>query len=240
MYEPRTYRVRSGAGDLVSFSVCVGESDLHIQAELDLAEQALAAVSRAYEIVSAHARANEHFLTSLRPLKPPAETVPPVSAMYNAARKAGVGPMAAVAGAIADYVGRRLLEFSGQVIVENGGDIFISTRRRRVIAVHAGSSPLSERIGVIIPGGECVGVCTSSGKVGHSLSMGCADAVVAIADDAAVADAAATALGNRVTEPAAVGAALQQAQHIEELRGVLIVCGEQLGVWGDFEICPLQ
>ncbi len=120
--------------------------------------------------------------------------------MAAAAQTAGVGPMAAVAGAIAECVGRELLEFSPEVIVENGGDIFLKVSHRRTVGIFAGDSPLTGRIGIQIEARDTpLGVCTSSGTVGHSLSFGRADAVVVLAPAAALADAAATAIGNRVS-----------------------------------------
>jgi ApbE superfamily uncharacterized protein (UPF0280 family) len=110
--------------------------------------------------------------------------------------------MAAVAGAIAEYVGRALLPLSEEVIVENGGDIFIFSKRERLAAVYAGDSPLSGRLAVALkprggPGtAGAFGVCHSSGTVGHSLSFGKADAALVISEDCALADAAATRLGN--------------------------------------------
>jgi len=96
--------------------------------------------------------------------------------MYAAAEVAGVGPMAAVAGAVAEYVGRDLLQWGEQVIVENGGDVFLSSTVERLAAVHAGTSPFSGRVALAVPAGRTpVGVCTSSATVGHSLSFGRAD-----------------------------------------------------------------
>ena len=113
--------------------------------------------------------------------------------MIRAGTVAGVGPMAAIAGAIAENVGRGLLEFADQVIVENGGDVFIKTRRPVTVGIYAGSSPLSMQIGMRLDSKKApLAVCTSSGTLGHSLSLGRADAVCAVADSCALADAAAT------------------------------------------------
>ena len=90
----------------------------------------------------------------------------------------GVGPMAAVAGAIAEFVGEELLAYSPEVIIENGGDIYIKSLKKRVVGIYAGNSPLTGKIGLEIEGKETpIGICTSSGTVGHSLSFGRADAV---------------------------------------------------------------
>ena len=240
MYQPRTYRREHAAEDLTGFNVCVEQSDLHIQALADLSEEALEATRRGYYAILRHIEQRPEFATALTPLEPPGGVEPPMSAMYAAALQVGVGPMAAVAGAMAQFVGRHLLQFSAQIIVENGGDIFLSTQTERVIAIQAGRSPLSGRVGVVIPAGETLGVCTSSGTVGPSVSFGRADAAVIIAPDAALADAAATGLGNRVREPADIDEALEWVQTIEGVSGAVVVMDATLGVWGRYEVCPVR
>ncbi len=123
-----------------------------------------------------------------------------VKTMAEAAEKAGVGPMAAVAGAIAEYVGRELLPFSREVIVENGGDIFLKTQKTRSIGIYAGeSSPFTGKLALRIePKDTPLGICTSAGTVGHSLSFGKCDAAILVSPSASLADAAATAVGNLI------------------------------------------
>ncbi|MBW1868220.1 MAG: UPF0280 family protein, partial [Deltaproteobacteria bacterium] len=103
-----------------------------------------------------------------------------------------MGPMAAVAGAIAQYVGMGLLDLTDQVIVENGGDIFLKADRSLTVSVFAGASPLSGRFGLLIPVSRMpLGVCSSSATVGHSLSRGIADVVCILSPSSALADGAA-------------------------------------------------
>ena len=114
---------------------------------------------------------------------------------------AGTGPMSAVAGAIAEYICNDLLtEFSLQeVIIENGGDIFMKLTSPATISVYAGTSPLSEKISLVIKPEETpLSVCCSSGTVGHSLSFGIADACMIACRSGALADAYATAFCNEV------------------------------------------
>jgi len=144
-------------------------------------------------------------------------------------------------GAIAEFVGRELLEFSPEIIVENGGDIFVKSLRQRTIGIYAGGSPLTGRLGLQIePEDTPLGICTSSGTVGHSLSFGRADAAIVLADSATLADAAATAIGNRVSEPADIEKAIEFARGIGQLRGVVIIKGENLGVWGEVKLVKTE
>jgi ApbE superfamily uncharacterized protein (UPF0280 family) len=151
--------------------------------------------------------------------------------------------MAAVAGAIAEFVGLGLRNRGvEEIIVENGGDIFLARNRQCTVAVFAGESPLSNTIGIVIEAGRMpCGVCCSSGSVGHSLSFGNADAVVVVAASTSLADAAATRIGNDVTnKPDTLQRALDKSRHIDGIEGVLIVQGERLGAWGAIELQRLN
>lgn len=240
MFEPRIYRKSVDHPDLVSFRVCVAETDLQIAAASDLSAVALAAAKTARQEIEQEIARDRHFLTALEPLPSPAEATPLIRSMYRAAAKAGVGPMAAVAGAVAEAVGEAVLSRADQVIIENGGDIFLSTKTERVIGIHAGTSPLSGRFGIVIPGPSRLGVCTSSATVGHSLSFGKADAGMVICRDAALADALATALTNRVRCPEDVQSALNWVQTVPEVKAALVIIGETMGVWGEYELTPIS
>lgn len=239
MYQPRTYRQRVGHQDLVSFQVRLQETDLQVAAVRELPEETLQAVRTAREQLQGHIRQYPAFLSSLEPLQPPADCPDLIRRMYRAAATAGVGPMAAVAGAVAEYVGDALLPSSPQVIVENGGDIFLQTLAERTVAIHAGRSPLSGKLGLRVPADSRLGICTSSGTVGHSLSFGRADAALVVSADAAVADAVATALGNRVSSPAEVAGALEWVQTVPGVCHTLVIIGETLGAWGELELVRL-
>jgi len=237
-YQPRTYRHWIEGKDLVSFTVTVKETDLFIRAATSLQRKALKLVEKYRHQLERYIEKNPEFQTSLKPLAVPPRAPGIVLTMIEAGQKAGVGPMAAVAGAIAEYVGRELLEFTREIIVENGGDIFLKINRKRVIGIYAGDSPLTGKIGLEIePGDTPLGVCTSSGTVGHSLSFGKADAVVILAETAALADAAATAVGNRVTHPGDIQAAIDFGLSIGGVKGVVIIVGKSTGVRGDVKLC---
>jgi len=218
----------------------MGATDLLISADGALTQQAVAAVSKCRGEIEGHIRRRPEFLRALEPLRP-VDSPPVVAAMYAAAEVAGVGPMAAVAGAVAEYVGRDLLQWSKQVIVENGGDIFLSSTAERLVAIHAGTSPFSGRVALAIPAGRTpVGVCTSSATVGHSLSFGRADAATVVAADAALADALATATCNRIQQPDDIEPTLEWVLGIRGVCHAAIVLGDRLGTRGDLELRPIS
>ncbi|MCK4862754.1 MAG: UPF0280 family protein [Dehalococcoidales bacterium] len=237
-YQPRTYRHWIESKDLIPFDVTVKETDLYIRASSNLQRKAHRLVLKYRRQLEDYIKRNPAFAASLEPL-PVSEDAPVIaSQMAAAALKAGVGPMAAVAGAIAECVGRELLEFSPEIIVENGGDIYLKILRKRMVGIFAGDSLLTGKIGLEIePEDTPLGICTSSGTVGHSLSYGRPDAVVALSASTALADAAATAIGNRVNQSTDIDAAIEYGRNIDGLKGIVIIVGKSVGAWGDVKLC---
>ncbi|KPK27928.1 MAG: hypothetical protein AMJ61_04190 [Desulfobacterales bacterium SG8_35_2] len=243
-YNKRTYRQAIIADDLVSTFVTVKETDLHILAARTAAKEGYHSVHRYRNQLENYISTHPDFLTALVPLAQDTLAPPIVKDMLNAATAADVGPMAAVAGAIAQYVGRDLLDYGlPEIMVENGGDIFIKRNRDCVAAIFAGQSPLNQKVGIRIPAALMpVGLCTSSGTIGHSLSLGMADSVTVLAPSALLADAAATRLGNEVATAGTknINHALTLARSISGLLGVVIICGKQMGVWGEIDLVGLH
>ena len=241
MHQERTYRNLVNVEKLLAFRVMVKETDLLVHAEKNLEHETRELVLENRGYVEAYIKANPAFASTLTPwrLEGPAATI--VGDMVKAGENAGVGPMAAIAGAVAEHAGLGLLKFTDHVIVENGGDVFIKTDRPLTVGIFAGKSPLSLRIGMRVGGGpKPMAVCTSSGTVGHSLSLGKADAVCVVADSCSIADAAATSIGNRVQSIEDIEYAIAKGKCIEKIRGIIIIVGEKIGMWGDLEVVPLK
>lgn len=240
MYGERFYRERMWAKGLVSFQVVVKETDLHISANRNLKEKAREAVQRYRRDIEDFISLHPIFGTTFESYKVPDSAPSIVKSMAEAAEIASVGPMAAVAGAIAEYVGKDLLNHVSEIVVENGGDIFIKTAEPRRIGIFAGRSPLSEKIALTVyPEQTPLGVCTSSGTVGPSVSFGKADAVVILSPNTSLADAAATAVGNIVQTEEDIKKDITRAREISGVIGVVIIKGTKIGIWGDVEIAPL-
>ena len=241
MREPRFYRHWIRDSGLVSFDVAVEQTDLCIRSQRNLKKKVLNSVLKHRGSIEAYIGHNPIFLTTLEAYQAESEAPAIVKEMASASQLAGVGPMAAVAGAIAEAVGRDLLAFSPEIIVENGGDIFMKISERRLVGIYAGQSSFANKIALeIMPGETPLGIGTSSGTVGHSLSLGRADAVIGLSSSAALADAAATAIGNIVKTADDIPKAIEQAQRIEGLCGVVIIVGNQMGIWGRVKIVPLS
>jgi len=241
MYQPRTYRHWVKDKDLVSFNVTVKETDLFIRARKNLKSKALRLVLKYRGVLERYIEQHPLFLTSFEPLSDDNTAPLIIRKMIEATSRVGVGPMASVAGAIAEYVGNELVQFSPEVIIENGGDIFLKCLNDRTVGIYAGKSPLSGRIGLEIRGEETpLGVCTSSGTVGHSVSFGKADAVVVLSPSTTLADAAATAIGNMVKKANDMPKALEFAGNIDGLKGVLIIKDDRIAMWGNLKICQIE
>ncbi|NLO04187.1 MAG: UPF0280 family protein [candidate division WS1 bacterium] len=234
-HEPRRYRGAIASEGLVGFEVSLFETDLMVLAERDLRTEARFAARNARRQIESHAAMHPGWVEARTPVPVGEAASPIVKAMSEAARVAGTGPMAAVAGAIAEEVARALVEHSAEVIVENGGDIFMITGRERLVAIGAGRSRWQGKLALAVPAGERA-ICTSSGTVGHSVSAGRADAVVMAAPTGALADALATATGNRVGGPADVRTALEWAAAHEGVEQVVVICGEAMAVWGTMDL----
>ena len=241
MYEPRTYRNLVNRANLISFRQVVKETDLFIHATRPLEDIARESILKHRGFLESYIQTHPEFAKTMKPwrISGPAHSI--VREMAVAGEKAGVGPMAAVAGVLAQRVGTDLLDFSEEIIVENGGDIFLKTDSAVTVGIFAGKSPLSLRIGLRIEPSETpVAVCTSSGSVGHSLSLGKADAVCVVSQSCPLADAAATSIGNRVKTKKDVHKAIDFGKTIEGVDGVIVIVGEEIGAWGNIELIPLK
>ena len=237
----RFYRHLLKQDHLIRFRVAVKETDLFIHATEDLSTIASDLVLMYRHHIEGYIDQHPTFNSSLEPwpLIEPAPQI--VMEMVHAGFMANVGPMAAVAGAIAGRVGKDLLAYSTEIIVENGGDIFLKVRQPITVGVYAGTSPLSLNVGLLIQDiDEPLAVCTSSGTVGHSLSMGQADAVCVMAESCALADAVATAAGNRVHSTNEINAAVDFGKAVAGVKGIAVLVADRIGIWGQWKLIALN
>lgn len=240
-FEERKYRNLVQRSRGVTFRVAVKETDLCIHAERDLQSAAREAVIQCRGYIESYIARFPGFARTMSPWRVDGMEASIIHEMSDAGRKANVGPMAAVAGAVAQFAGTALLNFSSDVIVENGGDIFIRSSVPVLVGVFSGKSPLSMKMGIKIPAtSKPVGVCTSSGTLGHSFSLGEADAACVRSESCALSDASATAIGNLVKTERDITAAIDYGKNIQGVTGVLIIKGKKMGVWGDLELTPLN
>ena len=234
MGEHRFYRETVSRKEYTVYEVKCEETDILVSTDKNFYSNALNYVIKYRNYIENYIISYPDFLTSFLPLPDDPYAPPIIQDMLQAAQMAGVGPMASVAGAIAQYVGNDLKKLSRNVIIENGGDNYLDTERDVIISLYAGKSPLSEKIAIkIIPEQMPCGVCTSSGTLGHSVSFGSADAVCVVSPSAILADAVATAIGNRIKIKDDIQHSLEDAVAISGVSGVIIVLDDKMGVIGN-------
>jgi ApbE superfamily uncharacterized protein (UPF0280 family) len=231
------YRKLVKSSDLVPFKVKVEESDLFISAEKDLSEKTKNILIGVRAEIKNYIALDSDFRTSFKPYKVKKNVPEIIKEMAECSAVFNVGPMAAVAGAVAQYTGKGLRKYSNEIIIENGGDIYIAGDKPRTILIYAGNSPLSNKIGLCVcPEKEELGVCTSAGSFGHSFSYGKADAVIVVSDSAIYSDAAATALGNEIKSSNDFDKVIERVKKFEKIKGVFLIKGSEFAVWGDLEL----
>lgn len=243
-YINRTYREYAGEERWRSFAVCVKETDLWIGVDVrSFRAGIIGFVTRFVQDLRGEMEAylvtDPEYVSALCPYMPRPTAPAILHEMAEAARQAGIGPMSAVAGAIARRVGEAIRTHFGveEVIVENGGDIYASLQAPVNIAVFAGESPLSQKIGIQIPADATpLGICTSSGTVGPSLSFGKADAMMIVCKSCALADAYATAFANTIQTADDIPACMARIGKEADILSAICIKDDKTGIFGGFEL----
>lgn len=206
-----------------TFAAILAESDEHVAA-------AKAGMIAARQVLEGYIARDPFFATTFSPYEPDSDD-PLILHMASAASKAGVGPMATVAGAIAAAGIDAMIDTgAGFGVIDNGGDIALVSDRDVRVGVHAGGAPLSDKIAFVVPPkNEPFGICTSSATVGPSISFGVADAVTIFAPDPLLADAWATSICNQIRIDDQSVLSIVDPKSVE---GVFAILGKTVVQWG--------
>ena len=212
------------------------ESDCTIIADReDGIDTATSSIKSNLKLLEEYIKAHPRFLFSLNPVAVEDGAPDVARLMAEASEKAGVGPMAAVAGVLADLAVQDMAAAGCRVaIVEDGGEVSAVSNQPIDIAFAAGDEPLSREMGFRLKEFP-VGVATSSGRFSHAFSFGDADAVTVFAVDAGLADAAATAVANLITGDDVSGViklGIERALSINGVKGVFILYRGTVGKAG--------
>ena len=239
-YTERSYRSRFSNDGRRWFCVKFLESDLWIGVDsgsyrASMEDEVYAFLVDLRRQMDAYLLMDPAYKSALTPYDAGLEAPDILKEMSRVSHKTGIGPMSAVAGAVAKHVAD-FLE-TKEVIVENGGDIYAKATSDMDISVFAGQSPLSEKVGLHIPAAAFpCGICTSSGTVGPSLSLGRADAMMIVCQDVLLADSYATAMANRIQSVNDLQPVIESIQSIPEILGALAVKDDRLAVTGQYEL----
>lgn len=239
-YRERSYRSRFSNDERRWFCVKFLESDLWIGVDSGSYRASMEADTYAMLVdlrrqMDAYLLMDPVYKAALTPYDAGLEAPAILKEMSRVSHKTGIGPMSAVAGAVA----KKVAEFLGtqEVIVENGGDIYAQAASDMDISVFAGQSPLSEKIGLHIPAADFpLGICTSSGTVGPSLSMGRADAVMIVCKDVMLADSYATAMANRIKTVNDLQSVIDRISDIPDILGAIAVKDDRMAITGCYEL----
>jgi len=211
---------------------------------LEMVDKVYEVLMEKYEGLLNYGKSNKDFFESFSPIeiKEFLEDIPDIAIrMLEASNLAGVGPVASVAGTFAEVVGKYLIEKwdCEEVIVENGWDIYLNVHSDIRVGFFANFESEFNRLALLIPPGE-YGVCTSSGKIGHSISFGRADATCVIAKQASIADAFATKYGNMLKSERHIDKIIdfvkEDVDKKQNILGAIFIYGKRLLVYGNVKL----
>jgi len=213
------------------------DSIIEIISDIPVSSEIESYIIRKRQEIERYITVNPGFMVALEPVEFDDSAPEIVKEMFRASEATDTGPMAAVAGVIAEFSAKKLIELGASWgVVENGGDIYLFGEREFRVGIFAGDSPLSNKIQCVMdPGTGGYSVCTSSGNVGHSISFGKADSVTVFSKSAPLSDCAATSIGNYVVGEditKSINGGIERAKEITDIDGVLIIRGDLVGTYG--------
>lgn len=232
----RVYRELFSLDGFKSWETTYKETNLFIKACKDLRFEVFKVVKRSWEELLEYIEKNRDFLTALKPVKHDKYAPPIAKKMIEASSKADVGPMASVAGAIAEVVGKMILKECSECVVENGGDIFLKLEREPTVGIYTNNSYFKDNLIIKVKTkGTPISICSSSAKIGPSLSLGKADLTVIISNDGAFSDAMATKTANMIEKPEDIEKAIDFSRS-RGVDGCLFIKDKSIGLWGNIEL----
>ncbi len=235
-FENKFYRDWIKDNSLYRINVVEKETDLFIQTDKKINNDLILKLVINYRAqIQDYIDTHKDFLYSLKPLKVESRAPSIVKLMARSAKLCDVGPMASVAGAIAEFIGKELTKFGcREVLIENGGDLFIKTSVDRMLAIYSSNKKLNKKILLNINSNDSpLGVCASSGTIGHSLSFGEADCVVICAENSVLADAAATSACNMIKSKNDLSTAIEKSKATKGIKGIVAIIDNSLAAWGN-------
>ena len=232
----RVYRELFSLDGFESWETTYKKTNLFIKACKDLRFEVFRLVKKSWEELLDYIEKNKDFLTSLKPIKQDRHAPPIAKKMIEASAKADVGPMASVAGAIAEAIGKMILKECSECVVENGGDIFLKLEREPIVGIYTNNSYFKDNLTIKVKTkGVPISICSSSAKIGPSLSLGKADLAVIITRDGAFSDAMATKTANMVEKSEDIEKAIEFSKE-RGVDGCLFIKDKKIGLWGNIEL----
>jgi len=234
----RLYRIFYSK-DLFGFRIKEKESDIFILSKKNLKSRAEKILKKIRNKIENYIKRNDIFKDSFLPVKENENMPEIVKKLASVSNKTGIGPMAGIAGLISEELGMRLLEFTDEIIIENGGDIFLKILKPRIIGIYTEKEKF-KKLGIKIkPEMTPCGICSSSSKMGHSLSFGNADLVTVIAEDTTLADSLATIIANKINDVDDIEKTLKELEKFD-IRGAFVIKDNNIGVYGEIDFVEIE
>ncbi len=231
------YRKKISSKTAYKWHLAYRNTDLYVASSKNIIDALVKHLIDFYEAVDRVSKTNPAFLKSLSPLRENMSYPEIINEMVRKSAVYGVGPMASIAGAVCDYIGRKLMGEARTIIIENGGDIFIKSGHQVIAGIYTENIKLGDKLKLKIqPKNTPCGLCSSSGTMGHSLSLGKTDLVSVLASTTISADAAATALANRISEEGQIQSSIEEFKKMPALKGILVIKSSKIGLWGQMEL----
>lgn len=238
MYENRFYRNLSN--DKNALEVSYRESDIYLVSEQKYDKNFVKEkIKYYYDKIEKYIRKDPNFFSSLSPLEYDDNAPDIVKDMLSVSSQLNVGPFAAVAGAVSDYLGKSLLKLqeSKELIIENGGDIFIKTNKEKEIGLYLGKDFSPQFIKIILSKQKSsFGICSSSSKIGHSLNFGKADLVTVVGSNPIFCDAAATAYSNAIKNQRDIEKLFKKVKKERNIQALLVAYDKKIFLWGNIAL----
>ena len=235
-YQERFYRELHKSN--FCLEVSYRESDIYLSCDKPLDETIVKSLlKRYYDDIASYIRSYPNFLTSLTPWKEDPFAPPIVKDMIAASKVSGIGPFSCVAGGISWYVGKEILNYCNELILENGGDLFLKINEDKKIGIYLGGNFSPNFITVKIKKKESpFGVASSSSRFGHSLNFGRADLVTVVALDSLLADTFATVFSNKIKKIGDIEKVINEAKGYSFIKAVVVAFEGRIALWGEVEL----
>ncbi len=228
------YRSRINYKGKYSFNIAYRNTELFVAGDKDIKKEVEKILEDIYGQFDIVAKRDPSFMTSLTPVKIKSFYPPVIKKMCMLSSEFKVGPMASVAGTVNDLIATELSVKCEELFIENGGDLYIKSKKDISVGIYARNKIFKDRIILKIRAGATpCGLCSSSGTFGHSFSMGKCDLAAVLSRSPITADAAATAVANSVRTEDDIEKSLEEFKSHESIKGLFIIKNDKIGIWGD-------
>jgi len=235
------YRKNISVKDKHCYRLKYKYTDLFITSDREILKELEGPVLSFYKEIEKIISGEPAFERSLVPVEIKSYYPPFIKKMCHASRMFGVGPMAAIAGAVCDSIAESIAHNCRFLMIENGGDIFIKSTTGVKVGLYSSNSHFSDKLNIEFDAEQTpCGICSSSGHIGHSLSLGSSDLVTIMSDTTTLADAAATAVANSIKEQTDIEKAINQYKKNKEIKGLVIIKGNKIGIWGAIQLSSME